>query len=175
MWVTQTYLGNVEPDAQLFVYYLFEDYVSSQLDFTREVQRHLEDLGEAFGRSVSLLVPNPRYAVRIESEVRGIQDFWWTLKGKLPVLLISTKPLTQFNPKQGDFYLISFASQDAKGAADTVRRVRTIANDRLSWQFANQTPNARESWWNRFFDAIELKPGLGPVKLDLKKLARRRS
>lgn len=25
MWVTQTYLGNVEPNAKVFVYYLFED------------------------------------------------------------------------------------------------------------------------------------------------------
>jgi hypothetical protein len=24
MWVTQTYLGTVEPDAKMFVYYLFE-------------------------------------------------------------------------------------------------------------------------------------------------------
>ena len=44
MWVTQTYLADVEPYAQLFVYYLFEDYNSEQSAFTAEIQRAFEDL-----------------------------------------------------------------------------------------------------------------------------------
>jgi len=166
MWVTQTYLGNVEPDAQLFVYYLFEDYSDEQVRFTERVQRRLEIVGEAFGNSVALLVPNPRYAVRIEAEVRGIQEVWWTLQSKLPALLVCTRPLTKFDPEQGDYYIISFASKDARGVAEAVNRVKTLANDYLSWQFANRPPEERREWWRRFFNALELKPGFGPIKRD---------
>jgi hypothetical protein len=173
MWVTQTYLGDVEPDAHLYVYYLFEDYNDTQVRFTKRVQSELEKLGEIYGDSVSLLFPNPRYAARVESETRGIQEFWWTLHGKLPALLISSKALSQFDPKEGDYYLVQFESEDARGAAEAVLRVRTIANQQLAHQFANQTQKPDEPLWKRLFEAMEVKPGLGPIKIDLKKLAKR--
>jgi hypothetical protein len=175
MWVTQTYLGTVEPDASVFVYYLFEDYSRTQVEFTEEVQRQLEGLGEAFGTRVSLLFPNARYAVRVESEVRGIQDLWYLLRGKLPALLVATAPLTQFNPNRGDYYLIPFPSQDVEGAAKTIARVRSIANDHVSVSgfhtlLHGHSEIDRTQGWRRLLDAIELKPGIGPIKLDLKKL-----
>ncbi len=76
MWVTQTYLGTVEPDVKVFIYYLFEDYNPDQTDFTNAVQFELEKMGAVFESNVSLLMPNPRYAARIEAEVRSIEKLW---------------------------------------------------------------------------------------------------
>jgi hypothetical protein len=44
MWVTQTYLGVVEPDAQVYVYYLFEDYNHEQKEFTDRVPPVIEEI-----------------------------------------------------------------------------------------------------------------------------------
>jgi hypothetical protein len=173
MWVTQTYLGEVEPNAQLYVYYVFEDYNREQKEFTSRVQRELEELGETYGHAVSLLFPNERYTARIGAETRSIQDFWWTLQGKLPGLLISSKPLSKFDPKEGEYYLVQFPGDDPKAAAQAVLRLRRITNEQLAYQFANQPQKTDESFWQRLLAAIEVKPGFGPVKLDLKKLAKR--
>ena len=98
MCVTQTYLGTVEPDAKVFVYYFFEDYDPEQKRFTDRVQRELERLGELFGDQVSLLMPNPRYAGRIEAEVRENMALWTSLRGKFPGLFVSTLPLSKIAP-----------------------------------------------------------------------------
>jgi hypothetical protein len=70
MWVTQTYLGDVERDAKLFVYYCYENYNTEQRELTEAIQEHLETIGEVYGDKVSLMIPNTRYANRIEAEVR---------------------------------------------------------------------------------------------------------
>ena len=170
MWVTQSYLAAAEPDAKIFVYYLFEDYNPDQVAFTTAVQERLERLGESYEGSVSLLMPNPRYASRVEAEVRGIQDFWWTLHGKLPALLISTSPLSTFSPGSAEYSLISFTNTDPSGAVEAVEKVRRIADKQLRWDFETKPEKEKVSIWRHFFDALELKPGLCGVRLDLKKL-----
>lgn len=170
MWVTQTYLGEVEPNATVFVYYLFEDYNSEQTEFTDSVQRELEKLGTLFESKVSLLVPNPRYAARIETEVRGIQELWWSLQGKLPGIFISTSPLSAFDVTKGDYHFFSFDETTPKCAAETIQNVRRLVDEQLSWEFKNATPKEVPSFWARLYDAIEAKPGVYGFSIDLKKL-----
>jgi hypothetical protein len=52
MWITQTYLGTVDPDASVFIYYLYADYLDEHVEFTKEVQRSLEKFGEVYGNCV---------------------------------------------------------------------------------------------------------------------------
>jgi hypothetical protein len=174
MWVTQSYLATTEPNAKVFIYYLFEDYNPVQVAFTTEVQQRLERLGESYGDSVSLLMPNPRYAARIEAEVRSIQDFWWTLQGKLPALLISTGPLSEFSPASAEHVLVSFANATPDSAADAVDEVRRIANAQLNYNFENKPVQEKVTILRHIFDAIEIKPGLAGIRLDLKKLGAKR-
>lgn len=170
MWVTQTYLGVVEPEAKLFVYYFFEDYVPEQKSFTNRVQRELEELGEVFGDKVTLLMPNPRYAGRIEAEVRENRELWASLRGNLPGLFLSRKPLSQLKPSDDGCVYVPFESSDPRKAAAVIERVRGIANDTLSWDFANETPPKSKSFGRLLLDAIELRPGIFGFKIDLKKL-----
>lgn len=173
MWVTQTYLGTMEPDAKLFVYYFFEYYNSEQKTFTQRVQRELETLGEVFDDKVSLLMPNPRYAGQIEAEMRKHDWNWFSLRGKLPGLFLSRKPIANLEPSDDGCVFIAFETQDAKGVAEVIQRVRGIANDTLNWDFATQHQPEAKSLGGKLVDALELKPGIWGLKVDLKKLFER--
>lgn len=169
MWVTQTYLGTVEPNAKLFVYYFFEEYNPDQKKFTESVQKELENLGEAFGDKVSLLLPNPRYAGQIEAEMRQYDWIWFSLNKKLPGLFLSQKPIIALKPDDIGCVYIPFKKQDAKSVAEVIQSVRGIANNTLSWDFATQYQSETKSIGGRLFDALEIKPGIWGFKLDLKK------
>jgi len=170
MWVTQTYLGSVEPDAKLFVYYFFEDYAKEQKRFTERVQHELESLGEVFGSQVSLLMPNPRYAGRVEAEVRENRELWQSLRGNLPGLFVSRKPMAKLKPVDDSCVYIPFETNDPENAAAIIRTVRGIANETLQWDYAHHVPPTKKSFGETFFDAIELKPGIFGFRIDLKKL-----
>jgi len=174
MWVTQTYLGCVEPDAKLFVYYFYEDYVREQKSFTDRVQQELEQLGEAFGDKVSLLMPNPRYAGRIEAEVREFRELWESLHGNLPGLFVSRKPLANLKPSDDGCVYIPFETKNPEEAAAVIQRVRGVANETMSWDFAQQPRPKQKSFGERLGEAIELKPGVFGFRIDLKKLGRGR-
>ena len=171
MWVTQTYLGAVEPDAKVFVYYFFEDYNREQTHFTNEVQRELEKLGEVFGDKVSLLMPNPRYAGRIESEVRENMELWQQLRDKLPGLFVSTTPLKSLERISGSDFFLSFDTQNHEQVAEVIFQVRRIAGDYLNWDFKQKANKSNEnSFWKKIMEAIELKPGIAGIRIDVKKL-----
>lgn len=174
MWVTQTYLGVVEPDAKIFVYYLFEDYVPEQEEFTRSVQRKLETLGEIYGNSVSLLMPNKRYTAQVGAEMRKVEGLWKLVHGKLPGLLISTQPLSKFDPGSTEFTVIPFTRLTPRDAADAIDKVRRLIDGQLHWDFEDRPMEERPGLWKKFFDALELKPGVAGIRLDLKKLTSRK-
>jgi hypothetical protein len=98
MWVTQTYLGTPDPEADVFVYYLYLNYVDEQKIFTDKLQRELETLGDVFGGKVSLQMPSSRYAGKVEAEVRENKALWEAVYSELPGLLVSTVPLAEISP-----------------------------------------------------------------------------
>jgi hypothetical protein len=159
MWVTQTYLGTAEPDATLFIYYFFEDYVREQQAFTQLVQRQLEVLGEVLGDKVSLLMPNPEYAGRIEAEVRQNLALWSSLRGSLPGLFVSREPLAHLTGRGSGIY-IPFETCDPRNVAKVIQRVRGLASDTVLWDREHPTDAIRKSPLGRLFDAIEFKPGI---------------
>jgi hypothetical protein len=168
MWVTQTYLGNPDPKARIFTYYVYEEYSPDQESFTREVQRGLEQLGRTYREKASLLMPNPQYTAEIGGELRDIEQLWWAMAGKLPGILVTRRPLSEFDPHE-EFYLISFDKLSPNGAAEVIEKVNRTLNEQLSHIFANPSIE-KKGWWKTFYDALELKPGYGGVRIDLKKL-----
>ncbi len=169
MWITQTYLGNVEPDAHVFVYYLYEDYVNEQKQFTEKVQQDLERLGDAFDNDVSLLMPNPKYADKIESEVREIRPLWEHVKGALPGLLISTVPLTKIEGFTEECYFIPFDVRSRLMVTNTIQKARGLIDKELSIKRTHRDNEVKPAY-RRIGEAIELKPGLFGFRIDLKKL-----
>lgn len=173
VWVTQTYLGDVERDAQLFVYYVYEDYAEAQKCFTMKVQEELERLGTVYGPRVSLLMPNSRSSDSIESELRNRLDaLWRTIQGKLLGLLVCSRPLSEFDFSSGDYVILPFADESPQEAARVVSRVRKLLDDQLEWSQSVSQKVSSEPLWKRFFCALELKPGVGGIRIDLKKFLR---
>ena len=172
MWVTQTYLGIVEPEAKVFVYYLYEDYVDDQKRFTEHLQRELERLGDVFGGQVSLLIPNPRYKGRIEAEVREIRPLWEALHDRLPGLLLSTKPLSQIKGYEEWCFFIPFAGRNRAAVAEAVQKIKGLADEAITWNYQDNAKSREPSFVERIGEAIEIKPGIAGFKIDLRRLFR---
>jgi hypothetical protein len=131
MWITQSYLATVEPDAKVFIYYMFEEY-NDQMAFTQGVQSNLERMGETHGGEVSLLMPNPRYADRIESEMREIRPLWESVYSDLPALLISTVPMKKLSESTEKCICIPFKDLSESEVAETISEVRRITYETIN-------------------------------------------
>ncbi|MBU9188146.1 hypothetical protein [Burkholderia gladioli] len=174
MWVTQTYLGKPDPKAELFVYYVYEEYSPPQAQFTKAVNEHLGNLGQTYREKVSLFVPDPKSRSLIAGEMREIRPLWDAMHGKLPGILIARRPLSEFDPEE-EFYLIPFKAVTPRDAAEVVDQVHRTLHDQLSnnrLMQRKQSTKVPNAWWERFYDALELKPGYCGVRIDLKKLLR---
>ena len=172
MWVTQTYLGAVEPDADVFVYYLYLNYIDEQQKFTERLQREIEALGDVFGGKVSLLMPSPRYAGKIESEVREIRPLWEAVYSKLPGLLISTVPLSKIKSYDDTCFFVPFESMNTLGLLTAVDRIKRLADRTIAWK-EKPAKAEPEGFAHRLVESLELKPGIFGFRVDLRKLFRR--
>jgi hypothetical protein len=173
MWVSQTYLSIVDPDSDLFVYYLFEDYDDQQKQFTRRLEHELGRMGAAFGDKVSLFLPNPAYADQVENEVRNQGVIWDSLHGRLPGLLIARKPFAALTAYDDDCIFLPFAGQGPEEVAQTFSELRRLVNETLNEnRRRNETPTD-SPFGRRLIESIEAKPGFFGFRLDLKKLFRR--
>lgn len=170
MWVSQTYLGVVEPDAKLFAYYLFTDGRQEKA-FSQLLQAELERVGEAYGERVSILIPNPRYATRIEAEVREHMDLWLALEGNLPGLLMSPRPLAKWKPEHKDNIYVPFDLDAPECAANIINQLRAKADTTISASTV-AVASSKRTFCGDVWDAIEIKPGVFGFRVDLKKLFR---
>lgn len=170
MWVTQTYLGDVEPDAKLFIYYFYEDYNSQQRQFTEAVQRNLEELGDVYGENVSLMMPNSRYAGSIEAEVREFPKLWMAVREMLPGLLLSPVPFAALREKPCTCNFIPFKGDDPGRMARVIQNVRGHADRAIEQSLERTDLKPSPSLVQRLFEAVEIKPGIWGLRLDLKKL-----
>ena len=170
MWITQSYLGNPEPDANLFVYYLFHEYVSEHIEFSKCVQRRMEDLGTMFGSRVSLFSPNERFTAQISGEIRDIKELWLMLVGKLPGVFVSTTPLSEFEISSGDYCFFSLQDLSYDNAAKVINEVRRVADEQILLCQKKNTRVISGSFWQNLYDSIEVKPGYAGIAVDLKKV-----
>jgi hypothetical protein len=170
MWVTQTYLGNVEHDSNVFIYYLFENYDIRQKEFTENVQKILEDMGIIYKANASLFMPNPEYAASDEFEIRGINELWNSLTGKLPGIFISTIPLSKFDLQKGDYYFASLFKTNPTMCANIIRDIKSLIDDSVS-QAENTDADHEKNFYKRLYEAIEATPEIYGFNIDLKKIS----
>ncbi len=170
MWVTQSYLATVEPEAKVFIYYLFEDYNPKQKDFTEQVQFEMEKLGKLHNNNVALLMPNPSSTDKIEHEMRQIRPLWELIHGTLPALLISTKPMKLLDSTIEDCYYIPFKDQTPSAVAKTIKEVRQLTYETLDSIFEEEKERKKSFWDKNLGEGALLKLGLNSYKIDLKKL-----
>lgn len=172
MHITQTYLGTYGASG-LFVYYLFEDYSDDQQKLTKKVQDALDDLGADYMKEIDLFRPNERFAGDIAREVREIPALWRYCHGRLPGFLVSRVPLVEVDPQNGDLIFFSIQGRSEDEALEVVRRIRQLTRDSIN--AAGEivtTVQERDGALVRVWKALEVKPGLFGVRLDLKALFR---
>lgn len=179
MWVTQTYLRSPDADAKVHIYYLFEDYDQTQRDLTAEIQKELASLGHRYGRSVTLYMPEANSVNQIQQELRSLEPLWWSVSGRLPGLLILTRPLEGYDEENPESFFVPLVGDEgaiasAVDLAAIIQRVTNITDEQLSWEFANRKPDLEIKKNNDLFDSIEMKPGIWGFRVDLKKLLKRR-
>ena len=111
MWISQTYLGSIEENAKVVVYYLFESYNNFQSEFTKALMAHLATLGKRAGEEATIFVPNPDSLEPIENEIRGIandnEEFVKILNQKTPGLLFLDRRLIDFKSKVHPWVYVS--------------------------------------------------------------------
>ncbi len=172
MWVTQTYLKSPEPEAKVHVYYLFQNYNHDEKERTQQIQHELERMGHRFGGDVSLLMPSEMSADRIESEVREIRPLWEAVAGQLPGVLVCTRPMSDFRFEDGQHFFVSLSDPvDVAVAADRLARISEIVGEQLEYRHRqiSSVERAPSGRFRRFFEAVELKPGIAGFRVDLKK------
>lgn len=172
MWITQSYLGNPEPEANLFVYYLFEEYVKEQVGFTNNVWKHMGELGKMYQNKVSLFAPNEQFTAQIGGEIRGIYDLWRILENKLPGIFVSTKPLSEFDRSSEHYHFFTLKNLSEDKAVKIIKEIRRLADDQIDYCRQNDTRKVKKSFWKKLYNSIELKFGCMGIAIDLKKLWR---
>jgi hypothetical protein len=170
MFITQTYLGRYG-DGGLFVYYLFQDYELDQRSLTERVQNALDDLGADYMQDVNLFRPNARFAGDIAAEVRELLPVWSYCQDKLPGFLVTYKPLVDVDPHDDTVVFFSIKDRDEVEALEVVRKIREIAVEQILQSPTDGDELERgPDFVARFLAALEIKPGLFGVSIDLKRL-----
>lgn len=170
MYVTQTYLGLTGTDAEFFVYYFYEDYNDTQKAFTEALQGELEKLGEIFEDKVTLMMPMPRSAAKIQAEIRKFEKLWYELKPSLPGLLLSPKPLRELSHYEEWCFFVPFSTTEPEAAIAAAKKIRELADEAITWNYKKNAEAPKRSFLSRLFGATEFKPGFGGFKIDLKKV-----
>lgn len=173
MHVTQTYLGDFGGTG-LFCYYLFEDYKQGQANLTRRIKIALDDLGGDYLHDIDLFRPNERFAGNIAKEVREIRPIWERFAGEYPGFLISYKPLVQIDVNSDTIVFYSLKDTDEKGALAIIQRIRDLAREH-AFKAHIEPDKSPKTWFERLWDATEIKLGGAGVKVDIKMLFRRDS
>ncbi|MHA2938670.1 hypothetical protein ACXJY6_10310 [Vibrio sp. RC27] len=165
MFVTQSYIGSSDPRANIHIYYIFQAY-DEQNEFSRNVQLELEKLGEMYEEKVALYMPNPRSANKIAGQILGV---CLKLENSFPGLLITKDPIDQIEESSDDCIYIPFDSETAETAASIISQVRTLCWEQLSWDHSQPKKVVKMGVIARLGDAMEVKPGVFGIRLDLKK------
>jgi hypothetical protein len=166
MFVTQSYIGSSDPRANLHIYYIFQAY-NEQNDFSHLVQLELEKIGEMYQEKVALYMPNPRSADKIAGQILGV---CLKLKSSFPGLLITKDPIEQIEDSSDDSIYIPFDGESPESAALIISEIRKLCWDQLNWNHSQLEEVTKVGAISRLGEAMEIKPGIFGIRLDLKKL-----
>ncbi len=91
----------------------------------------------------------------------------------MPGFLVTYKPLINVDPKKDTVIFFSIKGKSEADALAVVKKIRTMTQEHFN--MADITEQRREnnsSFGSRFNEALEIKPRLFGVALDLRKLIR---
>ena len=167
MWITQTYLGNPDQDARIFIYWMWEEY-AGHAEAPADILKRMQEIGRRFGERVTLMTPQPGEHVRISTE---IQHFLWrSLAGKTPGLLLLEKQIQELRPSD-NYLFFSMRDKNPDEVTAIFREIEDVCNEILD---KNDNAESHNKLIDRIFDAVQIRPAFMGIGIDLKKLLRGR-
>ncbi len=93
--------------------------------------------------------------------------------------VICRKPIEQLDYQRDKMFFVPLedvrgSEDDMKQFAENIQKLRALVSDELEWrQRRLRTSGCPESSvWRKFFEAVEMKPGIAGFRVDLKKRKR---
>jgi hypothetical protein len=176
MWISQTYLGTVSPESNVYLYYFFEDY-ARQPDVPAPILRMLGDLGYSFGDRVSAFAPMNDYRGHIKQEMEErFREFWWTFREKTPGIFLCRKPLNNFNPSTDEWLYFPITKEtinDDRAAREFFQKLHRICVEIIEHRYPPDHNSKRSSILEAIYDAAQLKLTFMGAGVDLKPLISR--
>jgi hypothetical protein len=177
MWISQTYLGSVGKDADVYIYYFWEDY-APQPGVNESVLRNLSDLGYSFREKVSVFVPQPGYLGLIREEMRAkFEIFWREFSGKTPGLFFITQPLDLFDPTRDEWLFLPMQEKLISNESDLLlffQELHRKCEEVIEYNYQKTRP---EPWklgssglLKALYDSLQLKFSVAGFGVDLKPL-----
>jgi hypothetical protein len=180
MWVAQTYLGSPDPEAKLFVYYLWEEY-KGQRDVPKAIIEKLAGAGRVFGKDVSLFAPASGTKHEIQSELRSQNyDFFWGEIGpNTPGLLLTENILRSFDPKRDGYIFFPLpkrVSQNEKAMEQVFESLHETCIQKLgSIKASAEEPRVRQNdcLLSTVYESAQLKVTFMGLGIDFKPIISR--
>ena len=179
MWVSQTYLGRPDPDAKVFVYYLWEEY-KRQTDVPKAIVDRLTEAGRAFGKDVSLFAPinGTQHEIRSEIRSQGYDFFWSEIGPNTPGLLLTDKPLGRFDPRADEYAFFPLPSRvvgNEDAITEVFRSLHAACASRLSQAdtSAKPSPNGKPGLLDTVYESAQLKLTFMGLGVDFKPIISR--
>ena len=169
MGVTQTYLGCPDPEAKLFVYYLWEEY-KEQEDVPKEIIKKLSSAGRAFGRGVTLFAPIPGAPARnlFRASFSRVRFFLGRNRPNTPCLFLTTKPIGDLDPHgDTDEYSVFRLPREMAGHEDTIERVFASLHEACA-QKLQAADYDNPKFLEQFYNAILLQPNFFGIGINLR-------
>jgi len=170
MWLSQTYLGQPESNAKLFVYYLWEAY-REQSNVPKELIKRLSDAGISFGNAVSFFAPAPGnyHKIRTEIQNKAINELWHSFHDKTPGLFLTNKPISQLNPKNDEFVYFPLPKQ-GKGNEEAIEKAFDQLHRVCVEKLKEDRNNSSRDLIRTILDAAKLEPSFMGIGMDLKQI-----
>lgn len=112
MYITSKYLGKINR-KKYFFYLLYEDYVQTQMDYVKELEKHIERFGRNLQDNGGVIKP---FIGDIEQTKNDILSKDWNKKElsiftKTPGMLMIDIDFDNFNPRKDQWIYFNFEQQ----------------------------------------------------------------
>lgn len=173
MWVSQTYLGRPDPNAKLFVYYLWEEY-KGQKDVPKFIVDRLVNAGRAFGGDVSLFAPisGTQHEIRSELRSQGYDFFWREIGPNTPGLLLAEKPLAEFEPHHDEYVFFKLPNR-VSGNEEMIESVFNSLHDACEKRLKESDDKKEPGLLQTIYNSAQLKLTFMGMGIDFKPIISR--
>jgi hypothetical protein len=167
MFIVQTYFSNeIAGRAKAYVYYV--ELPGNPINLRDPVRDSFRELGDEYGKDVSLFFPDVGSVSRIRDELkRELREYFEIGSKETPCLIISPVVINNISGRKNWIY---FSLRDRLEISSS--EISSTIRDCVEAIEADDLLRERPSIFGRLLEALEAKPGAFGFRLDLRKLFR---